>query len=206
MACATASSAAARPWLVAVAGDGRDLLQPGLRDARRLQPDVERQQAPACRQRRTDPRRREVAARTRTIDAADVDTEPAVRRLEPRSERRLRRRGAGVERVAGEDAGGRGTGRRARAAGDADEQGRRDGESDQPALHVGQDCEDLLGKGVRRVRAGRRRRRSRPPRGRRRARRRRDPRRRVRATRRPSAPRLSAVRLRRRSARRPARP
>ena len=78
----------------------RDLLQRRLADARRLQPDVQRHQAPSLRHDRGHPRRREVRLGARAVHAADVDAECAVGRCLPCGERVERRSAARIEAVA----------------------------------------------------------------------------------------------------------
>ena len=104
-ALATASSAAARPCAGGRRERRRELREPALPRARRLQADVQRQQAPPERSRVEHPLRREVRLRARAVRAADVDAERTVRRRRPRLQRRRRRRLARIERVAGEHTG-----------------------------------------------------------------------------------------------------
>ena len=133
---------------------GRTSLVRGGRDVRRdlrelpvhtwrLQPDVERQQAPARGERRRHPCRVEVPVGARTVHAAEVDAERAVRRRAPGVQCGGRRRRAGIEAVAGEDATPGGLVRRRPARRQQDEQDRC--EDPQPA-HGAQDAGRLLAK------------------------------------------------------------
>ena len=116
-------------------GRRRDLLQPRLADARRLQADVERQQAPPHPQRRRHPRRRQVLLRAAAVRAADVDPERPVRRGGPGLERVRRRRGARVEAVAGVDLGAGALVRGPAGGREGQERGGESREDERPPSH-----------------------------------------------------------------------
>src|SRR4029077_13713674 len=81
---------------------GRDLREAPAADARRLEADVERDQAPAGGDGGGGPAGGEADVRAGAVDAADVDAECPVRGLEPGGQRVSAGRVAGVEGVSGE--------------------------------------------------------------------------------------------------------
>ncbi len=109
-------------------GCGADVRERGLRDARRLQADVQRHQVPAAAARAGNPVGRELRVRATAVDAADVDPDRAVRRGEPGAERGQVRRRAGIEAVAGEHRRPRAYGGRPRA-GDGEREHHRQGDA-----------------------------------------------------------------------------